>query len=491
MPSLIKQFTALLIAVFAGAFLMYWFQSEGNQNQDNMEDVEQPLYWVAPMDPNYRRDKPGKSAMGMDLIPVYKEGNGEDDVGVIRISAHVVNNLGVRTTKVEAAPLDKKVNTVGYVQYDEDKLVHIHPRVDGWIETLFIKAEGEPVKKGQALYQLYSPQLVNAQEEFLIALKQQNKTLINATRARLEALHMSDSFIQHLEQSLKVENTVTFYAPQSGVIDGLKIREGFFVKPGNTLMTIAQLEYIWVEAEVFERDAASMKEGLAVEMSLDYLPNKRWRGVVNYIYPSLNAKTRTLRVRLKFMNDNLLLKPNMFANVSINVPGEQEMLLVPSEAVIRTGRQNRVVVALGEGQFKSVEVTIGQVNENKTAIITGLNAEDSVVISAQFLIDSESSKDSDFRRMATSQEMTEEGYPSARVDGEVLAIDREQRVITIARDAIEKWQRPAATMDFILDENIDISSLTSGAKVQFTFEVRDDLIIVSLLQNNATDDTKE
>ena len=167
-----------------------------------------------------------------------------------RISPEVVNNLGVRTATVELGTLPSEITTVGYVQYDEDQLLHIHPRVDGWIEELFVKAAGNPVEKGQPLYTLYSPQLVNAQEELVIAVKRNNQSLIAAARERLFALQLSDVFVAELEKTLKVQQNITFYSPQSGVVDGLKIREAFFVQPGTTLMSIGKLDQVWVEAEV-------------------------------------------------------------------------------------------------------------------------------------------------------------------------------------------------------------------------------------------------
>lgn len=458
-----------------------------------------PLYWVAPMDANYRRDKPGKSPMGMDLVPVYPESSESNtmEVGTVTIAPQVVNNLGVRIAPVEVKVMKSTISTVGYVQYDENKLVHIHPRVDGWIEKLYIKAAGEPVKKDQAIYTLYSPQLVNAQEEFLIALKRNNKTLISAAKARLSALQLSTKFITTLEKTRKVQQTITFYAPQSGVVDGLQVREGFYVKPGTTLMSIGQLDHVWVEAEVFERDAALVKQGLTVLMTLDYLPGKKWQGVVDYVYPTLNVKTRTLRVRLTFNNPDFQLKPNMFAQVAIHSSSKENTILVPKEAVIRTGKQDRVVLALGQGQFKSIEVIIGRVNDNFIEILEGLSGNEVVVTSAQFLIDSESSKSSDFKRMAMLESTETElasamnmnmnmknEVSSATVLGVINAIDKKNRTLNISREAIEKWNRPAARFDFLVTDAIDIQALTIGMKVRFTFEVRDDLVIIAISPQN-------
>ncbi len=477
-------FSGVLLGVVGFKLILEPNEAMTSANSDAQQ--AQPLYWVAPMDDNYRRDKPGLSPMGMDLVPVYADDSASLSPGTVTISAHVINNLGVRTAPVVIRDMHSEISAVGYVKYDEDKLIHIHPRVDGWIEKLYVKSAGDPVTKGQALYTLYSPQLVNAQEEFLIALKRSNRALITAAKERLSALQLSSRFIAQLEKTKKVSQSITFYSPQSGVVDGLKIREGFYVKPGNTLLSIAQLEHIWVEAEVFERDSALIKEGLAVTMSLDYVPGERWLGKVDYVYPSLNSKTRTLRVRLKFDNADFKLKPNMFAQVTIHAEPVKQAMLVPKESVIRTGEQDRVVLALGQGQFKSVEVSIGRVDSEYIEILQGLSDDNIVVTSAQFLIDSESSKNSDFIRMSKNDEpasghvMPDAQVDRATVDGLINVIDVDNRSINISRSAIKKWQRAAATMDFILSDEVDISQFKQGDKVNFTFEVRDELLIVDM-----------
>jgi len=368
--------------------------------------AREPLYWVAPMDPDYRRDGPGKSPMGMDLVPVYAEDEAADDggAGTVEISPAVVNNLGVRTAQAVYRPLQAEIRTVGYVQYDEDRLIHIHPRVEGWIEKLYVKASGDPVERGQPLYALYSPQMVNAQEELLLALKRDNRRLIQAAEDRLLALQLSPGFIASLREERQVRQTVTFQAPQSGVVDNLNIREGFYVVPDTMIMSIGALDEVWVEAEVFERQADRVRVGQPVTMTLDYLPGETWRGRVDYVYPSLDEETRTLGVRLRFDNTAGTLRPNMFAQVVVDISDDEEVLAVPREAVIRTGQQDRVVLALGEGRFKSIAVRLGGVDEGYAQILDGLDAGDSVVVSAQFLLDSESSRSSDFRRMDTPAE---------------------------------------------------------------------------------------
>ncbi|MFV0478712.1 MAG: efflux RND transporter periplasmic adaptor subunit [Parahaliea sp.] len=407
MRTVLSMALGVLIGVLIGAVTVTLWPSTGNESTDDgglaVGDVGQkPLYWVAPMDPNYRRDGPGKSPMGMDLVPVYADaadGRVDAGPGTIRIAPQVLNNLGVRSAPVVRARWQSHIQTVGYVRYDEDRLLHIHPRVSGWVEKLYIKAVGDPVEQGQALYALYSPELVNAQEELLIALRRKNSALIEAASARLQALQLGEAFIAGLRRSGKVQQRVTFYARQGGVVENLSIREGFYVQPGTTIMSIGQLDEVWVEAEVFERQVAELKAGLAVSMRLDYLPGRSWEGVVDYVYPDLDPKLRTLRVRLRFANPDGLLRPNMFAQVSIHGEPGGAVLTIPREALIRTGHQQRVVLALGEGRFKSVAIETGRIGEERVEVLSGLAEGDEVVTSAQFMIDSESSKYSDFQRL--------------------------------------------------------------------------------------------
>ncbi len=372
----------------------------------------QPAYWVAPMDANYRRDKPGKSPMGMDLVPVYVDKPSRQSAAyssaasAVTIAPELVNNLGVRSAQVVRHSLAIPMKTVGYVQYDEDKFIHIHPRVEGWIEKLYIKAAGDPVEKFQPLYELYSPELVNAQEELLLALKRREPRLIDAAEQKLKALQVAEVTIARLKKTRQVQQTVTFFSPQAGVVDNLNIREGFFVKPGTLLMSIGALDSVWVEAEMFAAQAAQVKTGLPVTMTLDYMPGHQWRGQVDYIYPSLNAEMRTVKIRSRFSNQDLQLKPNMFAQILIHARTEEDSLLVPREAVIRTGSQERVVLDLGDGRFRSVLVKIGRVTEQWIEILAGLEQGQQIVVSAQFLLDSESSKAADFSRMQGSSQVT-------------------------------------------------------------------------------------
>ncbi len=454
----------VLASFFFGVTLIYLLadlKSIGN----SASSEKKPLYWVAPMDPNYKSSQPGKSPMGMDLVPVYEES--KNAPGEVSISSTVENNLGVRIARVEHKKLHEPIKTVGYVKYDENELIHVHPRVEGWIENLFVKAAGNPVDQDAPLYSLYSPTLVNAQEELLLALNHGDTHLIKVTEERLRALKIPEKFIQNFRKNRKVEQTVTFYTPQKGIVDNLNIREGFYVQPGTTLMSIANLDVVWVEAEVFERQVSQVSVGLPVSMTLDYLPNQSWKGSVDYIYPTLNSQTRTARVRLRFSNTSHALKPNMFAQVLIHTEA-REVTVIPREALIRTGMQERVVLALGDGKFKSIEIESGQFFNDYVEIISGLKVGEQVVTSAQFLLDSESSKSADFKRMSQNDKtkMVDEEAEVAWVNAEIAAIASNRDALTLTHGPINEWGMQGMTMNFSLAEGLDIHNLDVGMHIR-------------------------
>ncbi|MBD3584736.1 efflux RND transporter periplasmic adaptor subunit [Salinimonas sp. HHU 13199] len=455
---------AAIAGVLAGGLAVIGYNHLTGDTPSSGEQQKQPLYWVAPMDDSYRRDKPGKSPMGMDLVPVYEQNasNTDEQAGTVTISPAVENNMGVRTAPARKGQINTDISTVGYVKYDEDEIVHIHPRVEGWIEQQFVKAAGDPVEKGQPLYALYSPELVNAQEEYIIALRRNNAALISAARERLAALDIPEKVVAQISRQKEIVRTVTFDAPQSGFVNELNIRDGFFVQPGMTLMSIGQLDTVWVEAEVFERDAASVSAGMPVTMTVDAIKGKTWQGTVDYVAPALQSANRTLPVRLKFANPEHRLKPNMLADIHIDVPIDSQAVLVPNEAVIRTGSQNRVVLANGDGKFRSVAVTLGRAGKNDIEILDGVNEGERVVTSAQFLIDSESSKSSDFTRMGSSSDT-----PSAWAKGKIKAVRFEQRSVTIDHEPVEALDWPAMTMDFSVAEDVAIEKLAEGQSLHF------------------------
>ena len=464
----------------------------GVNTHSDETDNKAPLYWVAPMDESYRRDKPGKSPMGMDLVPVYANDDAtsaksnERSPGTVMIPPNVQHNIGVKVAPVTIGTLQQTVTAVGNVAYDEDSIVHIHPRVSGWVDRLFIKSQGEQVEEGQALYTLYSPELVSAQEEYVLALKRGDARLIDGAAERLRTLGLSKSVIEALQRTRRVTQTVTFNAPQSGVVEALNIREGFYVQPGTTLMSIAQLDTVWVIAEVPEKYAQIIAPHNSAVVTLDEMDHgsdAKWESHVEYIYPSLSETTRTLKVRIPLNNNNHTLKPNMFAHVGIKPTQRKAALLVPRSAVIRTAEGAKVVLSDGDGNFKSVRVTLGQSDSTHFEVVEGLLPEDDVVVSAQFLIDSESSKSSDFKRMkAPDHQATTTGTIEAielPADTETNGASNNVKLV-IARGPIEKWGRGPATMSFSVSKHIDLSQFREGDNIMFTFVTGEEFTVIDV-----------
>lgn len=495
----------LLLAFACGWLVNHLIISEQESTTNATENDNGPLYWVAPMDANYKRDQPGKSPMGMDLVPVYAS---QTSPGTVNIAANVMNNLGVRTTTVTMQQQRASIDTFGMVGYNEDSLVHIHPRVEGWVEKLFIKATGDYVIKGAPLYALYSPELVNAQEEYLLALQRSNKNLIQAAEARLLALQMPKSEIEKLKSKRKIDTLVTFYAPQTGFIDNLNIREGFFVKPGVNLMTIGALDEVWVEADIFASQAQLLQIGQSVSISLAYLPGKSFTGNIDYIYPSLEQETRTLRARIRVPNPGYELKPNMFADLQIYISRQNAFLSIPTEALIRSGQHNRAVLALGGGNFKSVIVEVGLINDQYAQVLSGLEDGDQVVASAQFLIDSQSSISSDFKRMNTHL-MNEQPKELTKLDASTHArkqnipnttwtiatiedVMAEDSLLTLSHGALDDWNMPAMTMDFMLADDIDASTLIVNTQINVEISKTDmGMFKVITVKQQGTNDALE
>lgn len=498
-----------------------------SQENNNSPEENEPLYWVAPMDPNYRKDAPGKSPMGMDLIPVYHKADNSEE-GAIQISPALQQNFSVQVEKAQPRLLKRQLTTYGVVQYDEDYLVHVHTRVEGWIEKLHINAVGDRVSKGQALFDIYSPTLVNAQEELILALQRKNTALTAAAKQKLRTLHVNEQVIKTLVATQKVQQTITRYASQAGVISHLTIREGYYVKPDKTLMAIAALDPIWIIADVMASDANNVFMGMKARLKAmsvgqsETSPTLNKQGVVEYIYPTLEPTSRLQKVRLRFENKDERLKPNMFHHIGLSIPDYSAGIAIPYRAVIFHGEKSFVVIKQKE-QFKTVAVQLGQQDDVYVEVIKGLDVGDQVVVSSQFLIDSESSKTSDFNRWGRAEvkathdamnhsmshsmnhltdhsmhinhrdepskeiketkEIKEQRAMTATVSGVIKAVEGNR--VLIARGAIKKWSRPAATVWFTLEESqqAHASHLLEGAHLQFTFEVkRPDFVITDIIQ---------
>jgi len=438
------------------------------EEQTSTSKEKKILYWVAPMDANYRRDEPGKSPMGMDLVPVYDEGGGSD----VKISPAVENNLGVRTAKVERDKLWRKINTVGYIDFDETKITHLHLRTKGWIDKLYVKSEGERVTKGQLLFEVYSPELVNAQEEYVQAIRSSNKRLMNASKERLISLGVSQRQITKLQKTRKAGRYVKVYASQSGIVAGMKVRQGMFVMPNMKVMSLADLSTIWVLAEVFESQADWVKVGQSADVTLSYKPGVAWGGFVEYIYPSLNPKTRTLRVRLRFDNPDEILKPNMFSQIKIYGGARENILIVPREAVIRTGNDARVILAMGEGRYRARNVTMGIESGDWIEIKAGVLEGDEVVTSGQFLIDSEASLKASIQRMRSDgNKNMDKGVADKIIGSGILnKLMPADNKLNMSHEPIESLGWPDMEMDFSVQKGVDLKQFKPKDKVEFELE---------------------
>ncbi len=428
------------------------------------KDANEPLYWVAPMDPNYRRDAPGQSPMGMDLVPVYDDGNKDLPVGTVRISPEVVNNLGVRTAIVKKQRLDDSISTVGTVDFDERQLYEVHSRVSGWIKTLVVRADGDKVNRYDRLYDIYSPELVAAQEELLIAVAAGAANMQDASVEKLRNLGVSRGSIKRLIDTRKVVSNISIYSPSEGVVSELRIGQGAYVTPNTRIMSISGMDPVWVEGEVFESDLGKLRVGAKAKISSAAMPGKQWSGEVEYIYPKLNADNRTAKFRIVIANPDSALLPNMFVRIVIDTASPEPNLSVPLEAVIRTGSMERVVLATGEGQFKSVEVETGLRTRKHVEILQGLEEGDQIVVSAQFLIDSESSINSDFMRMTPPEQMPEVAWATGTV-GELY---EDESVVIINHLPVPEWKWPSMEMEFSYAESADVSQLEVGNSVRFS-----------------------
>jgi Cu(I)/Ag(I) efflux system membrane fusion protein len=462
----------VLLVAAAGLFVGMRIGTEPDTATGNGAEVEperEIIYWVAPMDPNYRRDEPGKSPMGMDLVPVYA-----DAENLVTISPAVESNLGVRSQPATVRPLWRRIEATGYVGFDETHISHINLRTEGWITRLLVNAEGERVSRGDLLFELYAPELVNAQKEYLQAHRRGDERLQRGGDEKLQALGMIRSEIEALRNTGQVSENIKFVAPQDGVVASLMVREGMHVSPDMTIMSLADLSSVWLQAEIFESQAEWVAVGQAAEARLDYLPGLAFSGQVDHVYPVLDPATRTLRVRLRFENPGERLKPNMYARVSIFGSLLPSALTVPREALIRGGARDRLVVALGEGRFRVHEVLTGMESGEWVEIIAGIAEGDQVVTSAQFLLDSEASLAGSIQRLQGGAEV---GGPQAPVrvfaNGWVEDVNLERRRLRVSHGPIDQLGWPSMTMEFKVDPQVALDQVVVGENIQFVLRQGD------------------
>lgn len=350
-------------------------------------------YWVAPMDPTFISDKPGKSPMGMDLVAVYEDEVTAGDGNVVSIDPVVVQNMGVRIERVTRGSLFRHVRTIGEVEVAEDLMSVVNLRFSGWVEQIHVDKTGDLIEAGQSLFEIYSPDLVASQEEYLLALRSQGSKseLTRSARRKLALFDLDPSDIEAIARSGKVRRALPIRAPRSGYVLHKNIVDGARISAGQDLYVIGDLSMVWVQAEVYEHDAPWVEVGQPAQMEVTYQKGEVIEGSVAYVYPTLNEASRTLTVRLEFPNPDLRLKPGMFATVYIQFRREDNTLVLPTEAILHSGTREIVFVALGDGRFEPREITTGLVGDRHTTqVLSGLSAGEEVVTSGQFLIDSES-----------------------------------------------------------------------------------------------------
>ena len=384
----------------------------GQRQQDKMEEMAEPaqssskpLFYRSTMDPSVTSPVPAKDAMGMAFEPVYaEEETGSQPTGTVKIDPVMAQNIGVRTALAKRTSLSRIINTVGRVDYNEEYMARLHPKTDGWIEKLFVDKTGERVEENTILLSIYSPKLVSTQQEYLLALNNLKalekskipdirsgaENLVENSLVRLKLLDVPAHQIRELEQTGIVKNALHIHSPVAGIVTKIGARKGQYVTPKTELYMIADLSNIWVYVDIYEYELPWIKIGDAVEMTLAAVPGKTFKGHLSYIYPYAESKTRTIKVRLIFNNKELLLKPEMFADVKIYAGALTDVVVIPIEAIVRSGKINQVFVVTSPGKFEPHQVKLGLESDGRVMVLSGIMAGDEVVTSAQFLIDSES-----------------------------------------------------------------------------------------------------
>ena len=402
-----------IIVIMAPALLLagltagYWLAGNSyNETGNSTESEANILFYRNPMNPEITSPTPAKDDMGMDYLPVFAESSdqGESPAGTVKIDGVTTQNIGVRTGKAVELALSHTVRAVGRVAYDEEKMVRLHPKTEGWIDKMHVDKTGQWVKQDTDLLSIYSPQLVASQQEYLLALnnlkalekspiediRRGAETLVKSSRERLKLLDFPAHQMHELDKSRQIKKSIHIHTPAEGIVMNIGAREGQYVTPATEIYMIADLRKVWVYANIYEYELPWVKEGDSVEMQLVGIPGRVYKGHLAYIYPYAESKTRTIKVRLVFENPDLLLKPNMFADLTIHAGKQAESVVIPSEAVIRSGSRNQVFVVRGPGKFEPRLVKLGLESNGKVTVLEGVKVGEEVVTSAQFLIDSES-----------------------------------------------------------------------------------------------------
>ncbi len=432
------------------------------------------LYWRAPMDANEIYDHPGKSKMGMDLVPVYEDGTGNS--GIVEIDPAVVQNMNVKIASVQKKNLSSVVTTNGVLKSNEKTDYIVTTRVGGWIEKLYVNYTGEKVTKGEKLMDIYSPELVSAQQELLTALSYNNSVskssikevmesgneLVKNAVRKLQLLEVPESDIEKLKDTKEIKTYVTLYARNSGTVISKDVLQGQKINAGMPLLQISDLSNLWLVADVYEYELSKIDAGSPAKIKFNYLPGQTFDGKVSFIYPTLDPKSRTVKVRLDINNSGGRLKPEMFSNVEINGRDFGPSPVVPENAVIRSGSRDLVILSLGDGKFKPQPVTLGGYSDGYYQVLKGLTEGSKIVTSAQFLIDSESNLKSAIGMMqdapadtgSTSNRMEMNDETEMQKPDKPVKLQKETEILHKKQETV-----PAAAESLVREGVIDLQAI--------------------------------
>jgi Cu(I)/Ag(I) efflux system membrane fusion protein len=486
----------ILVAALAAVVLAagyWWGNTQSVSSAASAPEASTPnrkiLYYRNPMGQPDTSPVPKKDSMGMDYLPVYEGEEPSSDNAVVKISTDKIQKLGVRTEVVTLRELIRTVRAVATVQADERRLYTVAPRFEGWIQRLHVNTTGQMVKKGEALMDVYSPELNTAQHEYLSARKGLKavedsgpevrsgmQQLAESALMRLRNWDISEVDLQTLQQEGRVNHYVTLRSAGSGVVLEKLAIQGERFMPGEVLYQIADLSNVWMLADVFEQDLAMVRRGQTATIRIDTYPDKIFNGKVTFIYPTVNQETRTARVRIELPNAQGLLKPAMYGRVEFaSIPSKDKVLAVPDSAVLDTGTRRLVLVDLGEGRFEPRTVKLGMHADGYAEVLGGLEAGEVVVVSANFLIDAESNLKAAMggfghpppSSAGESGRVKSSATASHHGEGSIEAMDWAHATVTIAHGPIASLKWPAMTMDFRAKDPALLRPFKPGQKVAF------------------------
>ena len=447
------------------------------------------LYYRNPMGLPDTSPTPKKDPMGMDYIAVYAGGADEEETPAnqVKISTDKVQKLGVRTEAAQLRTLDKLVRASGRIEPDERRVYTIAPKFEGYVERLHVNVTGQAVGRGQALFEVYSPELVSAQREYAIAMQGVNtlkdaggqaqagmQQLADASLQRLRNWDISEAQIKALADSGATTRTLTFRSPVSGIVMDKEALQGMRFMPGETLYQIADLSAVWVIADVFEQDIGLLKNGAKATVSINAYPDKTFSGRVTYVYPTLSAETRTVPVRVELANPGGLLKPGMFAQVELPVTAKGQVITVPVSAVIDSGTRQIVLIEQGAGRYESREVKLGARSDTHVEVLDGVDDGEPVVVAANFLIDAESNLKAALGGLGSTAPATAPAASAAKTvghqaSGTVDGVDLKEGTVSLNHGPVASLKWPAMTMEFKTANATLLQSLKPGTKVTVEF----------------------